>query len=180
MLVAMTGVGYLLTQTPKPTPIIPIQPVKALLANVVPEPQEKPSEPSKPPQRKMYPALGSATSERVTQAVEFYQKKGITNVGVAYLVGNFAAESGLKPDNHAGDGGIAWGIAQWHPSRRVGLPDTLEGQMEFAWQEIKAYPLRDALYGVNEHLLMVGIKRYEGYSVEGNRFIYARQLLKHL
>jgi hypothetical protein len=181
-LVILTGLGYSLLSLDPPVVKQAASSVPQAVSVQQIKKEEPPSEPPtsvKKPERKMYPAIGSASSESVTTAVEFYQSKGLTNVGVAYLVGNFVGESGLRP--HAvGDGGKALGIAQWHPERRVGLPDTLHGQLEYAWREIQAYPLKGALYGTNESLLRAQIKRYEGYSVEGNRFVYAEQLLKEL
>lgn len=180
ILVIVTGIGYLPLALPAPTQIPANASVTSISYTV---PATLGTSPlliaTKPPVRRMYPAVGSATSESVTTAIEFYQKKDITNVGVAYLVGNFVAESGLRPDQ-PGDDGLALGIAQWHPERRVGLPTTLEGQLEYAWNEIQAYPLKNALYSTNESLLMSAIKRYEGYSVQGKRFEYAQQILQEL
>lgn len=180
MLVIATGTGYL-PFIPTPAPIShQLQQEKKTVASL--QIVQKPVTPiitAKPPERKIYSSLGSASSASVTTAVEFFQYKGLTNEGVAYLVGNFAAESGLRPDA-IGDGGLALGIAQWHPERRVGLPDTLEGQLSWAWSEIQHYPLASAVYGSNVWLIQNGIKGYEGYGVEGNRFEYARELLKEL
>jgi hypothetical protein len=180
--IILAGIGYILltpyqppitrqenqavqvaVETPKPATVAPIAP-----------------EPVKP--LPTYPAVGGAPSERVTAAVRFYQAKGVTNTGVAYLVGNFIGESHLDPNNYDGDGGLAHGIAQWHPSRRAnGLPDTLEGQMEYAWQEIQRYPvLRDALFTHDTYALRNGIRIYEGYSIEGARFQHAQTLLQYL
>lgn len=130
-------------------------------------------------EHKIYPQIGNASSESVTTAVEFYQSKGLTNEGVAYLVGNFIGESSLRPDA-VGDNGLALGIAQWHPARRVGLPNDLHGQLDYALTEIDHYPLSSALRGSNVWVIQNGIRQYEGYSVEGNRFEYARELLKEL
>lgn len=186
MLVIVTGIGYLpfisipisssrQLQPPESKTVaeIKIVPKAEPVPTIAPQPVIEASAP------KTYPAIGNATSESVTTAIEFYQSKNITNVGVAYLVGNFVAESGLRPDA-VGDHGLALGIAQWHPSRRVGLPDDLQGQLQYAWNEIQHYPLASALYSTNEWILQNGIKGYEGYSVEGNRFMYARELLKEL
>lgn len=155
------------------------KPVTTPVARPMLQESSEPPSITKPPEPRVYPDIGSATSESVTTAIRFFQDKGLTNVGVAYLVGNFISESGLRP-NATGDNGLALGIAQWHPERRVGLPESLEGQLEFAWREIQAYPLKSAVYGTDEGFLMSAIRRYEGYSVEGNRFGYAKQLMKEL
>lgn len=171
--VILTGLGYSIFSLDPPVlqQAYAIPPTKA---EPIKESEDKPPNP-----RKMYPAIGSASSESVTTAIEFYQNKNITNVGVAYLVGNFIYESGLKPEA-VGDGGLALGIAQWHPERRVGLPGTLDGQLSYAWDELQHYPLKSALYGTDEGFLINAIRRYEGYSTEGNRFMYARQLMGEL
>ncbi len=184
MLVAVTGIGYLPLVSVPMSSSYQLQSPKSAVTNVqsieqISAPKIQTIKKEKPPEHKTYPKIGNASPESVTTAVEFYQSKGLTNVGVAYLVGNFIGESSLRPEA-VGDNGLALGIAQWHPSRRVGLPGDLQGQLEYAWAEIQNYPLKDALYGSNEWVIQNGIKRYEGYGMEGERFDYARQLLKEL
>lgn len=179
ILVVVAGIGYLPFAPMSSSHQLQSQNKAVASVQIISNPPKGAVQIVPSPERKLYSPIGNATSESVTTAVEFYQSKGITNVGVAYLVGNFVSESSLRPDA-IGDGGLALGIAQWHPERRVGLPDTLQGQLEFAWREIQNYPLAGALHGTNEWVLQNGIKRYEGYSVEGNRFVYARELLKEL
>lgn len=176
MLVMTTGIGYL-PFLPVPTPHAnQLQDNSKTVASVqISKAIVKIAEPT----RKIYPAIGTASSEAVTSAVEFYQSKNLTNDGVAYIVGNFIGESGLRPDA-VGDNGLALGIAQWHPGRRVGLPSDLNGQLSYAYAEIQHYPLASALHGSNQWLIKNGIRQYEGYSVEGNRFIYADQLRQYL
>ena len=80
------------------------------------------------------------------QAQEFFVSKGWTPAQAAGLVGNFQAESGvnLKP-NAVGDGGTAYGIAQWKPNRQAdfqakyGFPiqqANLNQQLEFVNYEL--------------------------------------------
>lgn len=54
------------------------------------------------------------------EAMEFFISKGWTPAQAAGIVGNLQAESGpnLKT-NLPGDGGLAYGIAQWHPDRQA-------------------------------------------------------------
>jgi len=59
-------------------------------------------------------------SPKRQQAVEFFVKQGWTPQQSAGIVANLEAESGLRPDA-VGDGGLARGIAQWHPNRREGF-----------------------------------------------------------
>ena len=54
-----------------------------------------------------------------TEALKFFQEAGYSKEQAAGIVGNLQAESGpnMKTDS-VGDGGIAYGIAQWHPDRQ--------------------------------------------------------------
>lgn len=51
------------------------------------------------------------------QAMAYFQKMGWTAAQAAGLVANIGAESGFKP-GATGDGGTAFGIAQWHRDRQ--------------------------------------------------------------
>lgn len=62
--------------------------------------------------------VGSTNNARI--AYDYFVSKGIKPIHAAGLVGNLQAESGANLDPSAvGDGGMAWGIAQWHPARRT-------------------------------------------------------------
>lgn len=50
-------------------------------------------------------------------AIDFFKGKGWTQEQAIGIVANFKAESGLQTDA-VGDGGQAYGIAQWHPDRQ--------------------------------------------------------------
>jgi len=52
------------------------------------------------------------------QAVQFFVDRGYGQDVAAAIVGNLVIESNLKPDA-VGDGGKAYGIAQWHPDRQA-------------------------------------------------------------
>ena len=56
-------------------------------------------------------------SAKRQQAVAFFVGQGWTVAQSAGIVANLEAESGLRPDA-VGDGGAAYGIAQWHPPRQ--------------------------------------------------------------
>jgi len=51
-------------------------------------------------------------------AMDFFISKGYTEAAAAGIVGNLIVESNLKTDI-IGDGGKAYGIAQWHPDRQA-------------------------------------------------------------
>lgn len=78
------------------------------------------------------------------QAVAFFVSKGWTLAQSAGIVANLEAESGLRPDA-IGDGGQAYGIAQWHPPRQANFAtwfgkdikgSSFEEQIEFVHLEL--------------------------------------------
>lgn len=62
---------------------------------------------------------GVGSSDSAQKALDFFQSKGWSKEQAAGIVGNLQAESGqnLNP-SIVGDGGQAYGIAQWHPDRQ--------------------------------------------------------------
>jgi hypothetical protein len=94
-------------------------------------------------------------STKRQQAVEFFIQYGWSLEQSAGLVANFEAESGLRHDA-VGDGGLAYGIAQWHPDRQDGFEallgkpirgSSLEDQLHWAHAELQSTEKRagDAL-----------------------------------
>lgn len=64
------------------------------------------------------PGVGETGSAK--QAVQYFISKGWTPAQAAGIVGNLQAESGADlKTNAVGDGGQAYGIAQWHPDRQA-------------------------------------------------------------
>ena len=68
--------------------------------------------------------MASNTTSSVTPnaktAVAYLQSKGWTAAQAQGIVGNFQQESGVNLNiNATGDGGQAYGIAQWHPDRQA-------------------------------------------------------------
>jgi hypothetical protein len=55
---------------------------------------------------------------RPEEAQAFFESKGWSREQAAGIVGNLVVESGLRTDI-VGDGGRAYGIAQWHPDRQA-------------------------------------------------------------
>jgi Phage tail lysozyme len=78
------------------------------------------------------------------QALEFFVKQGWTPEQSAGIVANLVAESALRPDA-VGDGGQAYGIAQWHPPRQAGF-EALLGK------PIQGSSFEDQLYWVHAEL----------------------------
>ena len=83
-------------------------------------------------------------SARRQQAVAFFVKQGWTPAQSAGIVANLEAESGLRPDA-VGDGGQAYGIAQWHGDRQAGF-EALLGK------PISGSNFEDQLYWVHAEL----------------------------
>ena len=68
-----------------------------------------------PPQK-----IKGGASRNASTALGYFKRKGFTDEQAAGIVGNLQAESGMNINPAAiGDGGRAWGIAQWHPERRA-------------------------------------------------------------
>ena len=66
------------------------------------------------------PYQGGAATGRAEQAIRFFMSKGWSREQAAGIVGNLQAESGMNLNEQAiGDGGKAFGIAQWHPDRQA-------------------------------------------------------------
>lgn len=93
--------------------------------------------------------MSSANRQR---AVAFFVGKNWTLEQSAGIVANLEAESGLRPDA-VGDGGQAYGIAQWHPPRQAGF-EALLGK------PIRGSSFEDQLYWV--HAELQGTERAAG------------------
>lgn len=81
---------------------------------------------------------------RRQQAFEYFLRQGWTAQQSAGLVANLEAESGLRHDA-VGDGGQAYGLAQWHPPRQANFDGlfghpirkgTFEEQLAFVHAEL--------------------------------------------
>jgi len=60
---------------------------------------------------------GAAATGSAAEAIQFFQSRGWTREQAAGIAANIKAESNFKT-NAVGDGGRAYGIAQWHPDRQ--------------------------------------------------------------
>jgi hypothetical protein len=79
------------------------------------------------------------------EVMEFFMNKGWTKEQAAGITGNLQAESNFKTDA-IGDGGKAYGIAQWHPDRQAIFENVygkklqeagLQEQLEFVDWELR-------------------------------------------
>lgn len=53
----------------------------------------------------------------VRTAFDFFMSRGYSHAQTSGIIGNLLGESNLNPNGPNGDGGVAKGIAQWHPDR---------------------------------------------------------------
>lgn len=93
-------------------------------------------------------APGSASRGSAATAMQFFISKGWTPAQAAGIVGNLDVETGGTFNPAAvGDGGRAYGIAQWHPDRQANFRawsgqdirgSTFEQQLEFVHHELTA------------------------------------------
>ena len=104
--------------------------------------REKAAEFLKPPHRP--PPAPVPRADRERQAMDFFVGQGWTKAQAAGIVANLQAESGFRPDAE-GDGGRAYGIAQWHPDRQAAFQrfsgraiqgSTFEEQLSFVHHEL--------------------------------------------
>ena len=84
-------------------------------------------------------------TNKAQTAMNFFISKGLSKHAAAGIIGNLMVESNLKT-NIKGDGGKAFGLAQWHPDRQIGLKalakkfgtdvSDFNTQLEYIWQEL--------------------------------------------
>lgn len=126
--------------------------------------------------------VGSAEAWRVRDALAFYIDKGFSRTASAYIVGNLVAESGLR-ENGTGDGGLALGLAQWHPGRRVDMPSDFHGQLNYVLIEMqRSHPnsYNTLVSSPSPGDAAYALKTFEGYGVEGLRWHYAAYILERI
>jgi hypothetical protein len=90
--------------------------------------------------------VSGADPKDIQTATSFFTSRGYTPAQAAGIVGNLVTESKLKPNGPSGDGGKAYGIAQWHPDRQAKFKEvmkkdirgsSLEDQLKFIDWELK-------------------------------------------
>lgn len=89
--------------------------------------------------------VSKSETGRPEEAQAFFESRGWTREQAAGIVGNLVVESGLRTDA-VGDGGKAYGIAQWHPDRQAVFrkvygkdirDSSFQEQMEYVDWELK-------------------------------------------
>lgn len=159
--------------TPEPTPITAV------------EPQPEPT-PVVPARWAVTWVDRAATVEQVNIALAVYQDMGMSKQGAAYLIGNFMQESHLIPcADIKGDGGLAWGLGQWHPTRRQDMPCDYVEQLKWAVnvEMVRDTPaLRDVLFDPNASIetIQVMLHKWERWGTLGLRWQYSNTIYQQL
>ena len=125
---------------------------------------------------------GGALNDVGSQAMSFYQNKGLSPVAAAGLAGQFANEGGPTSINKSdgSDGSDSVGIGQWNGQRAQALqqfaaqnkmdPKDIRTQLEFSWQELNGpekntlTALRQAQTPADAAAAGIGYERPAGWS----------------
>lgn len=117
-------------------------------------------------------------SDVQSQVWNYWAAKGLPPHQIAGIMGNIQAESAFRPGVDTGDGGNAWGLAQWNDRRNAMVnyvgPDwrtDVKGQMDFMNHEFQTTEasswarLRSSTDVRSATAAMAGYERPSGYSV---------------
>lgn len=132
-------------------------------------------------------SLHGVSPESINNALAIYKEMGLSKEGAAYIIGNYIQESPtafINPCERYGDGGRALGFGQWHPGRRADMPCTVNEQLKWAVSvEMPRDALGNGYRSLSDRLrsndigdIVYGIKQWERYGHEGNRFVYGHQI----
>ena len=106
------------------------------------------------------------TGTPIKQALDYFRSKGWSGAQAAGIVANLQSESAMKP-GAIGDGGKAFGLAQWHPDRQAAFKrwagkdirqSTFAEQLAFVHHELTAGNER----GAGDRLKRAGSARDAG------------------
>lgn len=131
-------------------------------------------------------ACNGAPVDKVRSAYHFYRVHGLSRIGAAYLVGNLCQESTLRVDA-VGDGGSAYGLAQWVGGRQDGMPSPdapFEDHLAFVLLEMErdgdrnGHNVLEAVHGTDRDAIVKGLKRWERYGVEGRRYVFGQSIFE--
>ena len=87
------------------------------------------------------------------KVIDFFRGKGWSTQAAAGIAANLDKESNFRP-NARGDGGQAYGVAQWHPDRQAAFA-------QWAGHDIRSSTLEEQLGFVN-HELTKGAEQFAG------------------
>lgn len=126
--------------------------------------------------------------EQINYFLDNFKDRGMSKEGASYLIGNFITESFLTACEQSGDGGLALGLAQWHPGRRQDMPCDLEQQIEWA---INTEMVRDssgmgytcvceAVKTNDIELIKYTIQKWERWGILGSRWDYGQNIYEQI
>lgn len=126
--------------------------------------------------------------DQINNMLNILQNKGLTKEGASYLTGNFITESFLTPCDHAGDGGLAYGLGQWHPARRYDMPCGLNDQVEWALTvemvrdsvNMNYTCVCDTVKGSDIEAIKYSLEKWERWGILGNRWYYADYIYQQI
>lgn len=123
--------------------------------------------------------------DQINTALAHFQDMGMSRQGAAYLVGNFMSESNLTPCGTPGDGGLALGLGQWHPGRRIDMPCGYTEQLTWAVnvEMVRDTPdLRNVLFDpvADSYTIMVYLQKWERWGTLGPRWVYAQAIINQI
>lgn len=97
-------------------------------------------------------------SNRAQEAMDYFQKMGLTKEQSSGIVGNLMHESGMN-EKAVGDNGLAYGLGQWHPDRQSYFKEaygknmkdssSFTEQLAFVWHELNT-TRKDALDAIKK------------------------------
>jgi hypothetical protein len=123
-------------------------------------------------------SINGASPETITKVVNYFIGKGYSKLAAAYITGSLIQESRLDPKTPNG------GLNQWQGNRATNLPSTLDGQLDYAYNEIKdKYPsAHSALINQSSTLTQVqkAIQDWTRWGILGNRWKYGEQIHKEI
>lgn len=124
------------------------------------------------------------TGQREQQAINYFLSQGFTPTATAYLVGSLKWESGFDPAR-SGDGGKALGLNQWWPDRRVGMPATFEGQLQWVIKDMQSDSMSKGVLQTMQTsndaaAVKAAIEQWTRWGVLGDRWVYAEQILSNM
>lgn len=105
-------------------------------------------------------SLSAGDPGTVNAAMKFFMDKGWSREQAAGIVANLVAESGMRP-GAVGDGGAAYGIAQWHPDRQANF-------QRWAGKNIQGSSFEDQL-GFVHYEMTEGAEKAAGDRLRGTR-----------
>lgn len=182
--IVIAFISHVVTLKPEPLPVyaetVPKQKVNEVIKPVVAEEVAKWTVSSSPNTK--------VSVAQINYFLENFKNRGLSKEGASYLIGNFITESYLTSCEQSGDGGLALGLAQWHPSRRQDMPCDLNQQIEWAFSTEMVRDSSGMGYTcvcesvkTNDiDLIKSTIQKWERWGELGNRWEYSQNIYEQI